>query len=193
MKINFQLSTFNFVLIGSVSLLLFSCGGGKNGKMDSAELRKSGIDSIHSVEAKLRNLTTADPTLYNKALLTYSSFATNFPDDTMAAYCLFRAANYASNLNQYQRALSIYDTISKKYPNFKGGAECLFNQAFIYDDKLKDTAHAHKFYQMVIDKYPHTKLDSDAHAAISQLGKSTDEIIREFEEKNKAKAAGANK
>jgi len=91
------------------------------------------------------------------------------------------------SLNQYQRAINFYDTISQKYPTFKRAADCIFIRGFIYNDKLKDTAKARAMYQMVIDKYPHDSIASQARAAISILGKSYDEIIKGFEEKNKNK------
>lgn len=185
MKTKNQFSITRLIAVGCLLPLLFSCGGGNNGA-GSERLRKSCVDSINSVEAKLKNLTAPNPVIYNEAINSYTHFATSFPNDSMAAGCLFRAAIFSANLNQYQRALSIYDTINRKYPNFKDGADCLFNQAYIYDDKLKDTAKAHAMYLMVINKYPHDSLASQARAAISLLGKSTDEIIKEFEEKNKA-------
>ncbi len=197
-KISRQLSVISrqsMAIIGcGLALAGFSsCNGNKSPNGNSAITREACVDSIHAVEGKLKDLTTPNPVIYNKAINAYTAFATNFPADSMAPMCLFRAAIFAANLNQYQRALSLYDTVSKKYPNFKDGVECLFNRAYIYDDKLKDTAKAHMYYQMVIDKYPHDSLASQARAAISLLGKTTDEIIKEFEEKNKNKSASGTK
>jgi tetratricopeptide (TPR) repeat protein len=171
------------ISIGLLAIGFYGCGGGNKsqGGMDKQAL----IDSIKSTEAKLKTIVTPDAVIYNRAIGNYLKFASNFPDDTMAPACLFNAANISMSLNQYQRAVNLYDSVVVKYPNFKKAADCIFIRGFIYDDKLKDTANARKMYQLVIDKYPHDSLASQARAALSILGKSYDEIIKEFEEKNK--------
>lgn len=168
---------------GLIGITLFSCGGGS--KNSSTISREACLDSIKSVEAKLKTIQTPDAYTYNHAIATYMRFADNFPNDSMTPGCLFDAANISMSLTQYQRAINLYDTISMKYPNFKRAADCIFIRGFIYDDKLKDTAKARAMYQEVINKYPHDSIASQARAALAILGKSYDEIIKEFEAKNK--------
>jgi TolA-binding protein len=170
--------------MGLLSFSFYGCGGA--GKGTNTPNKEASLDSIKVIEAKLKTIQTPDANVYNKAINAYTSFATNFPDDTMAPACLFDAANISMSLTQYQRAINYYDTIDKKYPTFKKAADCVFIRGFIYDDKLKDTAKARAMYQEVINKYPQdTALVAQARAAISILGKSYDEIIKEFQEKNK--------
>ena len=181
-------SNFNIIktiTAGSLTLLLFSCGNGNQSA--NGVSRQSCLDSIKAIESKLKTIQTPDAYTYNHAISIYTRFANNFPNDTMTPGCLFDAANISMSLNQYQRAINFYDTISQKYPTFKRAADCIFIRGFIYNDKLKDTAKARAMYQMVIDKYPHDSIASQARAAISILGKSYDEIIKGFEEKNKNK------
>lgn len=172
------------IAFGLVVMGLYGCGGGS--KSGNAISRQACLDSINTMEAKLKTIQTPDAGVYNKAISAYTSFANNFPNDSMAPGCLFDAANISMSLSQYQRAINYYDTISMKYPNFKRAADCIFIRGFIYDDKLKDTAKARAMYQEVIDKYPHDSIASQARAAIAILGKSYDDIIKGFEEKNKA-------
>lgn len=184
--LNLKMKASTTITTGSIALLLCSCAGSGNKGASSAN-RQALIDSIKTIEAKLKTIQTPDVVIYNRAITAYTRFVSNFPDDTMAPVCLFDAANISMSLNQYQRAINLYDTISTKYPTFKRSADCIFIRGFIYDDKLKDTAKARAMYQMVIDKYPHDSIASQARAAIAILGKSYDEIIKGFEEKNKAK------
>ena len=170
------------VSCGLLTISLYSCSGGNKGNLS----KQACIDSIKTMEAKLKTLQTPDAYTYNRAITAYTRFANSFPDDTMAPVCLFDAANISMSLTQYQRAINYYDTISTKYPTFKRAADCIFIRGFIYDDKLKDTAKARAMYQEVINKYPHDSIASQARAAIAILGKSYDEIIKQFEEKNKA-------
>jgi TolA-binding protein len=183
---NLKIKTVKYITAGSIAFILLSCGGNGN-KSANGITREACLDSIKAVEAKLKTTQTPDAYIYNRAITTYLRFANNFPNDTMAPACLFDAANISMSLTQYQRAINLYDTISIKYPTFKRAADCIFIRGFIYDDKLKDTAKARAMYQMVINKYPHDSIASQARAAIAILGKSYDEIIKQFEEKNKNK------
>jgi len=185
MKTPLKMKATKTLAIGSFAIFLYSCGGGNKGAGTMS--KQACIDSIKAVEAKLKTIQNPDAYTYNKAITAYTRFANSFPDDTMAPVCLFDAANISMSLSEYQRAINYYDTISTKYPNFKRAADCIFIRGFIYDDKLKDTAKARAMYQEVINKYPHDSIASQARAAIAILGKSYDEIIKEFEEKNKNK------
>ncbi len=175
---------------GLLTIGFYSCSsGGSNGTAANSDtLRQSDLNAIKAIEAKLKTTMTPDPYVYNQAVSAYLKFANSFPNDTMAPMCLFDAANISMSLNQYQRAVNLYDSVNVKYPTFKRAADCIFIRGFIYDDKLKDTAKARTMYQMVIDKYPHDSLAIQARAALSILGKSYDEIIKQFEEKNKSKS-----
>jgi len=185
MKTNTNWLLAKLFIAGSIILFIYSCGGGSNN--NSTVSRQSCINSIDSAEAKLKQTMTPDAELYNTAITSYLKFADNFPHDTLAPVYLFNAANIAMSLTQYQRSINLYDTITVKYPTFRKAPDCVFIRGFIYDDKLKDTAKARVMYQQVIDKYPNTPLAEQARAAISILGKSYDEIIKGFEEKNKKK------
>jgi tetratricopeptide (TPR) repeat protein len=182
----FTKSVIAIVGVSITTLSLISCGNHTNNASSGMD-RQACLDSIKASESKLKATVTPDAFTYNKAISNYLRFASSFPTDSMAPACLFDAANISMSLNQYQRAINLYDSVTVKYPAFKRAADCIFIRGFIYDDKLKDTANARKMYQLVIDKYPHDSLASQAKAALAILGKSYDEIIKEFEEKNKNK------
>lgn len=189
-KSSHKLIVFCFI---SASLLIYSCGGGNKGANGMS--KQDCLDSIKAVETKLKTLNTPtpDPYTYSKAITSYMQFASNFPADTLAPLYLFRAATFASSLNQFQRAINIYDTITTKYPTFNRAAECLFSRANLYDDKMKDTAKAHVLYQQVIDKYPNDTWASQAKFAIKNLGKTPDEIINSFSNGDSTKTSQAPK
>ena len=149
--------------------------------------RENYLKEVKSAEDKLKDVTKIDVKNANKAISSYTKFAQYFPGDSLSPGFLFKAAMLAMSCNQYQRALGLYDSIYMNYPTFKQAADCIFVQGYIYDNFLKDTAKAHAKYQAVINKFPSDKLAMDAKAAISDLGKSNEEIIREFEEKNQKK------
>lgn len=176
------------IIAGLLLTGIYGCGGNSNKNTPATVDRQACIDTIKLMEAKLKLIKTPDVPTYNRAINAYLRFADNFPKDSMTPACFFDAANIAMSLSQYQMAINYYDTVNVKYPAFQRSADCVFIRGFIYDDKLKDTAKARVLYQEVIDKYPHdTALVAQARAAIAILGKSYDEIIKGFEEKNKDK------
>jgi TolA-binding protein len=177
-----------FVFICSVPFL-FGCKNGQNqssaGGPSQDSLRAKDIRDVRAIETKLKDITTLDNYNANLAITAYTKFATQFPDDSVTPKFLFKAASLAMSSRQYQRALGFYDNVYTKYPNFNQAPDCIFVEGFIYDSFLKDTAKAHAKYQEVITKFPNNNLAQQAKAAIAALGKSDEELIKEFEEKNK--------
>jgi TolA-binding protein len=147
--------------------------------------REALLTAVTAAETNLKTLTTIDVVNANLAITAYTKFAGHFPNDSLAPRFLFNAAKWAMSSGQYQRALSFYDNICTKYPASKKIPDCIFVQGFIYDSYLKDTAKAHAKYQEVINKYPDNELAAQAKAAISALGKTDEELMKEFEAKNK--------
>jgi TolA-binding protein len=147
--------------------------------------RQACINTINAVEKNMKTLTTLDTYNANLAITAYTKFSGGYPNDSLAPVFLFKAASMAMSSGQYQRALSFYDNIQAKYPGYKQISDCIFVEGFIYDSFLKDTARAHAKYLQVVTKYPDNNLASQAKAAISALGKSDEELMKEFEEKNK--------
>jgi TolA-binding protein len=90
------------------------------------------------------------------------------------------------NINRGEMAINIYNRILKSYPDFKKAPECLFLKAYVYENNLGQLNKARVFYQEFIDKYPDNDFADDAEISIQNLGKSPEELIREFEEKMKA-------
>jgi outer membrane protein assembly factor BamD (BamD/ComL family) len=172
-----------FIAFCSVTSLLVSCSN------DRARL----IANVKAIEIKLSTQPTLDPTSANIAVTAYTAFVNKFPDDTVSPKFLFKAANLVMTIGQYDRAIRLYDSICTKYPGFRYVPDCVFVEGFIYDTYKKDTAKAHAKYQEVITKYPDNNLAGQAKAAISALGKSDEELIKEFQEKNNKKDTTDNK
>jgi TolA-binding protein len=175
----------------STSLAFMGCGNKQqstnqaNSNLQDTS-RQAYIDGIVALQGKLKNTSiAADAYTYNLAITQCLKFASKFPSDTLTPVFLFYAGNAARTINQSKRALAIYDNICTKYPNYKRIPDCIFVEGFIYDNDLKDTANAHVKYQEIINKYPTSEYAPQAKAAIAALGKSPDELVKEFEEKAK--------
>ena len=72
----------------------------------------------------------------------------------------------------------------EKYPKYKLIEESYFLQASILDNYLNEDEKAKAVYEQLILLFPNSKYANDAKAAISNLGKSDADLIKEFQKKN---------
>lgn len=164
-----------FMLSGAI---LFSCG---TSKKDDVEKITALENALFSDDGNMSNMQKA------MALTDeYIYFADQHPQDSMAPEYLFKAADIAMNVNKGELAVNLYDRILTNYPEFRKAPECLFLKAYVYENNLGDLEKAEIYYQEFIDKYPDNDFADDAEISIQNLGKSPEELIREFEEKMKA-------
>jgi outer membrane protein assembly factor BamD (BamD/ComL family) len=119
-------------------------------------------------------------------LIQYTSFIKHFPDDTMSVKYLFNAANLCMNMSEGSKAIDFFNQFIQKYPDNPRVGTCMFFKAYIYENQLKDLEKAKEMYLQFIEKFPDSDFSKDARMAIKNLGKSPDEIVREFEEQRKA-------
>ena len=165
-----------FLILGGT--LLLSCS---DPRTDEVEKITQMENALFAEESSLDNLDKAKELMDG-----YTLFADQYPEDTLAPEYLFRAADIAMNINRGEMAINIYNRILKSYPDFRKAPECLFLKAYVYENNLGQLNKARVFYQEFIDKYPDNDFADDAEISIQNLGKSPEELIREFEEKMKA-------
>jgi outer membrane protein assembly factor BamD (BamD/ComL family) len=163
-------------LIVLISVLLFSCG----------ENRDESIKKIKDLESRLLkdSINAKDEVSAYNLEIAYLDFATKFPKDPEAAEYIFKAANLDMNLNMGQKAIVNLDKFLSLYGDHAHAPEALFYKAYIYDNQLNDDAKAGEIYREFIKKYPTHAFAADAEASIRNLGKSNEELIREFEQMN---------
>lgn len=118
----------------------------------------------------------------------YSETVKSYPSTKLAPDYLFKAGEIASSLNYSDQAIAFFKEAYDKYPEFKKAPYCLFLQAFIYENQLHQFGEAATLYKEVIKQYPEERVAEDAKACLANLGKTDEELIKEFEEKNKAKS-----
>ena len=143
------------------------------------------LNEIKKLESQLSSTETLNDTLATKVVKAYTDYAYTFVQDSLSPDFLFKAAEVAMGLKAYDKALIYYKSISDKYPSFRLKTESLFLQGYLYDNFLNDDVKAKQIYEQVIDKYPNDKLAEDSKAAITNLGKTDEDLIKEFQAKNK--------
>lgn len=170
-------SAISFISLFFILLVFWACSH----KYNQNEL-KFKIDSLE----KELNKTAMQGIDNNKGTLmidSYIAFVKNFPEMPECAEYLFKAAEVSSALKKSDDAIKYYEEIIRNYPTYKKKTECLFLQAFVYETQLNRIESARQKYTEFIKKYPKHNLAKDAQVSIDNLGKSPDQIIKEFEQK----------
>ncbi|TSA25215.1 MAG: hypothetical protein D4R67_10530 [Bacteroidetes bacterium] len=118
----------------------------------------------------------------------YCDFAIEWPNDSLAPAYLFKAATMAMNLQDAQVSLALFDQVRASYPNFEKIPLCLFFTAYVQENVLGDIDQARASYHQFIETYPDHEFADDAQASIDNLGKTPEQLIQEFEARQKVMA-----
>ncbi|MCD4735529.1 MAG: tetratricopeptide repeat protein [Bacteroidales bacterium] len=147
------------------------------------------IDRINELEEKLFADETSriDMNTANDLINAYLAYADDFPKEDDTPDYLFKAGDMCMNLNKSQKAIQIFDRILNDYPGFEKLPQCLFLKGYVLENNLRDLDAAKKIYEEFLEKYPDDDFADDASISIQNLGKSPEELIKEFEEKSKEK------
>jgi len=111
----------------------------------------------------------------------YVNFAERFPGDSMTPEYLFKAATLVMNLNMGPRSIELFNTVREKYPSYEKAPLCLFFIGYVHENILGDIDKAREHYLLFIETYPDHDFVDDAQASLHNLGKTPEEMIREFE------------
>jgi len=121
----------------------------------------------------------------NELIQAYQDFAENHKDSPEAPAYLYKAADLSLNINKSKESLDLYNRIIYQYPDYQKVPECLFLMGYIYENYFQELGKAKEIYESFLSKYPNHDFADDARVSIENLGKSPEELIRLFEEKNK--------
>lgn len=113
----------------------------------------------------------------------YIAYADQYPDEKESPEYLFKAAEISMNIGNHMQAIQLFDKFRERYPDHDKAPMALFFKGFVYDDRLKDLPTAEAVYDEFLVTYPNHEMADDVQAMKLHLGKSDEEIIREFEER----------
>jgi tetratricopeptide (TPR) repeat protein len=115
----------------------------------------------------------------------YVEFAMRKPEDKKAVDFLFKAGDISMNSGHPERAIELFSRIYNDYPEYDKRPESLFLMGFVYENMIGNLPKAEETYRRFIELYPGHDLADDAEMLIEHLGKSPEELVREFEERMK--------
>ena len=162
-------NTVFIIIIYSVSL--YSCSPSRD--------KMSG--EIFKMESEIKTAQNVDSVAFMELLSAYQNFSSKYPGDSMTPGYLFKAAGIAAGLNRGTPAIGLYKFVIDTYPDYRKIPECYFMEAFTYENTLGNNDKANVVYNEFLVRYPDHDLTDDALAAIKFLGKSPEEMLREFE------------
>jgi tetratricopeptide (TPR) repeat protein len=172
-------STYLFATICflAASMLMASCS--KESKRDAA------FKELKALESETLNQKMVDPQLGKKLVERYQYFANTFPEDSLhASDFLIKGGEVANAMGDGKQAEQLFISALQKYPTHANAAKALFMLAFCYENTLANQAEAGKRYKEFLEKYPNDKLAASAKSALDNLGKTPEELVKEFEAKN---------
>ncbi|NQY08596.1 MAG: tetratricopeptide repeat protein [Flavobacteriales bacterium] len=160
--------------------VLFSCGSGEK-KLTADEFYANMIateDSIYTTKT-----VKMTPEKAEDLLAMYEEYVNSYMDAENVASVLFKAGELAMSLKDSEKALANFERLYKAHPGFDKAAYALFLQGFIYENFLMEYGKAEDTYKKFMDAFPEHELYKDANFSIQNMGKSPEELLKEFEAK----------
>lgn len=164
-----------------VSMIVLSCSQSKKNDVIN---RQKAIKQIESNLDSVRNVRLLLPDDIYPLTTAYWQYYEDFPEDSLSPFYLYKAAELTIYMQQGIKAISYLKRIEQYYPDYSDLSSVLFLIGFTYDNDVRDYDSAKQYYSLFLEKYPDHQLANDTKILIQNLGKSPEELIREFEAKN---------
>ncbi len=186
-----------------VFLMFYNCTGAKTEEQPKTEVKDSTQKTNSAYTNECRTLyldackndsiiltaTELDKKVANKAIKAFADFSFYCPTDTLAPIFLLKAGQIAQSINNLPQAQLSFERVINDFPNFKNRGAAMFLLAQLYDEPamLNDEEKARELYGQIINTFPNTDWAKNASDARTLLGKTDEQIIKEFEKKNSKK------
>ncbi len=185
------MKTIKLITLVLVTGFFFACGSGESQTDKLTEEQEVNLDKLNEdnllVEIKKRKKALGEDeegmengkglALMN-AYVTYSMRFSNHKD---ADEYLFKAGEIAMGLNRTSQAINYLDRVYNEYKEFEKRPYALFLKAFVLENQAHNLEEAQIAYELFIEEFPTHEMADDAQYSIKNLGKSPEELIREFE------------
>ncbi|MCC6462724.1 MAG: hypothetical protein IT260_19815 [Saprospiraceae bacterium] len=140
--------------------------------------------SLVALDKSLGGAGATNKTLADAFIQTSEGYAALVQADTNKYVNLvLKAAGLAKTVGNPNKALQLYYYVGEKLPAHPKAPTALFMEAFIFENDLHDLDKAKSMYEEFLKRYPNDPdYADDAQNALKYLGKSAEEIIRQFEQ-----------
>lgn len=138
--------------------------------------------AISALEAEVGKGTQTNNVQLEELLAKYEEYAAlKGADNQLIAAHWLRAGEMSARLQQFDRALGYYDKLLNEMPESPKAPRALFMKAYTLDNFMGKLEEAKKTYELFLEKYPEDDFADDAQFSLKNLGKSPEEIVKEFE------------
>jgi len=154
--------------------------------LESCKSPKTEQQAIQEMEDALMKEQSGvlDEAMAEEMIKKYVDFVNkNFNHELSPGY-LFKAADISVNMNQPNRGVKFLDDLEKNYPAYEKMPEVLFLKAFVYENYMSSPEKAKEIYLDFLNRYPEHELADEVKVLIMNVGKSPEELFKEFEAKN---------
>jgi tetratricopeptide (TPR) repeat protein len=127
-----------------------------------------------------------DTTGLKELLVAYDAYVSAYPNDTISANYLFKEADFYRYMRKPQKSIEIYSNIYNSYPKYFKRPYSLFLQGFIYENEMHNLDSARAKYEMFLQVFPNHPIAKDVKITLASLGKTPEQVIAEFEARQKA-------
>lgn len=187
----------------TITILLFACGNKQESKQTLQE-KIAVLEADGSDKTQLANLYISyyknfpNDTLNAKYVTKLANYYveiqkidsakyyatqvfTNFPNANIASAAMLIYALINEDLSE---RVHWYKQVIEKYPNSLAAEDALIRMAFDYENaQMKEDAV--RVYGEYLAVYPDGKFAADAQASIKNIDKTPEQLVEEFERKNK--------
>lgn len=195
------MKTIKLSVLTMLVVFFAACGNNQPEQAEKVEdsnssyiaLDKLDVDALDAEIIKRReaieNDTVADKYKSAALLEAYEMYGTNFPNHSKAADYLFRAGELAMNLNHTAQSIKLFSKVYSDYKDYDKRPYALFMRAFVLENQAYNYTEAQLYYKEFLEKFPDHPMADDAEYSLKNLGKSPEQLIREFEIQDSINAA----
>lgn len=180
-------------LLAGVSILTFGCGN--NHEEIIVEETKTEEKVIDNIDERVNEIDKYTAILFSdslnfnkpaaeKLLAAYEDYIKYHSFEAISMEYQFKAGELAKSLKKPHVAIKHFNDLMDRAPDHDRAPMALFYKAMIVGDDLGEHETAKIYYQEFLDKYPDHPFAESAKASIELQGKSLEEIVEGFEEKN---------
>jgi tetratricopeptide (TPR) repeat protein len=182
------------IAVFAIFSLLIACdqSNPENSQDDQSNympLDKMNIESLNAEIERREKALSEDTNAANsqkaaQLMEAYAVYAEKFSNYQLAADRLFKAGELAMGLGHKVKAIKYFDKVYLDYRDYEKRPYALFMKAFVLENQAAQYDQAKEIYQAFIEEFPDHPMADDAQYSIENMGKSPEELIREFEKRD---------
>ncbi len=166
----------HLIILAASLLVFFSC--------TKQSEQATYAESIAKMEqAVLLDAKSIEPQKADSLVKMYTSYVALYPQDSLSAVYLFRAADVLANRKECLQAIDLLNKLIKNYPKDTHAEQAAFLKGVIYQETCMNKEKAVEAFNAFIAVYPNSSLVKDAQGLL-QLNQVEDELemIHRWEE-----------